>query len=321
MEGSILVTGASGLIGSAFVELLLESGVSVVAAGRNVEKLQKRFGKRNGLAFLAYDATKSNDLDIAVDYVVIAASPASPNLYVEKPVDVMLANTMGVNELLAYSVRKKVRKVVYVSSSEVYGKLTPPATGFREDQFGEIDLANPRNCYAESKRAAELLCVSYAKQYGLNVSIVRPGHVYGPTATAADMRVSSLWPRMAIRGEDIVMKSEGKQLRSYVHCHDCATAIMTVLLKGEPGMAYNVSNRRSVVTIHQLAEAICNEGKVRLRMELPAEKERAAFNPMMNSSLDATRLEALGWTAKYDFEAGVRETIERMRNRWRYEKH
>lgn len=310
---TVLVTGASGLIGTAVVEELLARDARVVATGRSVERLRERFGDREGVSFLQYDATKHNNFCFSVDYMIIAASPASPNLFVSRPVDVMLVNTLAVNELLEYAVGMKVSKIVYVSSSEVYGRLIPPETGFTEKHFGEIDISNPRSSYAEAKRAAELLCVSYAKQYGLDVSIVRPGHIYGPTSTVNDRRVSSLWPRMAARGEDIVMKSDGAQLRSYVHCRDCATAIVRVLECGEPAEAYNISNRNSVVTIRELADVICRVAGVRLRVEVPSERESAVFNPMLNSSLDASKLESLGWSAQYDIKAGIEDTLANMR--------
>lgn len=312
---TVLVTGASGLIGAAVVDALLTSGAKVIAAGRSISRLKEKLGDRDGLSFLEYDATRQNEFSFIVDAMVLAASPASPDLFISKPVDVMLANTVAVNELLDYAVRTKVSKVVYVSSSEVYGKMTPPETGFTEEHFGEIDISNPRNSYSESKRAAELLCVSYAKQYGLDVSIVRPGHIYGPTAAKTDKRVSSLWPRMAANGEDIVMKSDGAQLRSYVHCADCASAILTVLQKGRPAEAYNISNRDSVVTIRQLAEVICKSAGVQLRMEIPSEGEKKAFNPMSNSSLDAWKLEALGWSARYGIESGVADTINEFKGK------
>lgn len=312
---TVLVTGASGLIGAAVVEALLASGSKVLAAGRSISRLKEKLGDYDGLSFLEYDATRHNEFSFVVDCMVLAASPASPDLFVSKPVDVMLANTVAVNELLGYAVQTKVSKIVYVSSSEVYGKMTPPGMGFTEEHFGEIDISNPRNSYSESKRAAELLCVSYAKQYGLDVSIVRPGHIYGPTATKADKRVSSLWPQMAAGGEDIVMKSDGAQLRSYVHCADCASAILTVLQRGRPAEAYNISNRDSVVTIRQLAEVICKLAGVQLRMELPSEGEKKAFNQMVNSSLNASKLEALGWSARYGIEAGVADMLKTIKRK------
>ena len=312
---TVFVTGASGLIGSSVVKVLLDAGANVIAAGRSVERLQGKLGEIPGLSFSQYDATRRNVFTFKADCMVIAASPASPDLFLSKPVDLMLANTVAVCELLDYAIKARIGKVVYVSSSEVYGKMEPPATGFTEDHFGEIDLANPRNCYAESKRAAELLCVSYASQYGLDVSIVRPGHVYGPTATDNDKRVSSLWPRMAAKGEDIVMKSDGAQLRSYVYCHDCATAILTVIQKGAPAKAYNISNRDSVVSIRTLAETICRIANVKLRMEVPSDSEKKRFNPMAISSLDASALEDLGWRAEYDIERGLSEHLSVLNQR------
>ena len=312
---SVAITGASGLIGRAVAELVLDCGADVIAAGRDIERMKERLGLHRGLSFVEYDATRLNDLTFRADYLVIAASPSSPDLYVSTPVDVIRANTSAVDELLRHAASCGIRRTVFVSSSEVYGRMAPPATGFTEDRFGEVDISNPRNCYAEAKRMAELLCVSYARQYGLDVSIVRPGHVYGPTATERDMRVASLWTRMAARGEDITMKSEGRQLRSYVHGYDCATAILTVLLRGKTATAYNVSNRKSVVTVRQLAEEICRFSGVTLRTETPSAADRSAFNPMDNSSLDATRLEDLGWSARFDLATGLADTIKRFRVR------
>lgn len=306
-----LVTGASGLIGRALVEFLLERGDLVIAAARSSAKLAP-YEKLTRFRLLPYDATQPFGFDEQVDVVVHAASPASPSLFVGKPVETMMANIFGVDQILKYAVRRPC-KVVYVSSSEVYGKAAPRTNGFKEEDAGPVEILNPRSSYPMGKRAAETLCASYALEYGVDVSIVRPGHIYGPTASESDGRVSSLWPRMAARGEDIVMKSDGAQVRSYTYSKDCASAIVAVALCGKSGEAYNIANPNVACSIRELAETIATVAGVSLRVELPTGADIAAFNPMNNSCLDSSKLEELGWHAEYDIKQGVKETMELVR--------
>lgn len=316
----ILITGATGLIGSAIVDILIGcnlrhgADITIYAAGRSEAKLLHRFahGVDHGLVPVKYDATRELEFDFPVDYIIHGASNASPDKYVSEPVDTLLANIFGVHNLLAYAVRAQAKKVVYISSSEVYGQLSL-GQPMREDQYGDVDILSLRASYPMGKRGAETMCVSYAAQYGIPVSIVRPGHIYGPTAQTSDNRVSSLFARQAAAGENIVMKSAGTQLRSYCHCVDCATAILKVLTAGESGQAYNISNRDSVITIRRMAEILAQSAGVELIMELPTEAEKAAFNPMDNSSLNSEKLEALGWQGQMDAQTGLSRTVQILR--------
>ena len=176
-----------------------------------------------------------------------------------------------------------------------------------------MDILAVRSAYPMGKRAAETLCVGYASQYGVDVSIVRPGHIYGPTAQNSDNRVSSAFARQAAKGENIVMKSAGTQMRSYCHCIDCATATLAVLTRGQSGQAYNISNKNSIITIRQMAEMIARHASVELIMDLPSDAEKAAFNPMDNSSLNSEKLESLGWQGQFDAETGFDHTIRTLK--------
>lgn len=316
---TVLITGASGLIGSALVEYLASQRgkngrpVMIYAAGRNVHALELKFDDR--VKCVTYDALKPIDFDFDVDVAIHAASPASPELFVGKPVETMWANVFGIHELLEYARRVNARKVVYVSSSEVYGKAASRETGFREEDYGFVDLLDARASYPMGKRAAETLCVSYAKEYGVNVSIVRPGHIYGPTASPNDRRVSSAFAWAAARGEPIVLKSSGTSRRSYTHADDCASAIMAVVEKGLVGEAYNIANRQGECTIRQMAEIMADEGGAKLRIDAPDLVEAAAFNPMDNSCLDPSKLESLGWRGQIPYEEGFRQTVRMLRSR------
>lgn len=310
----VLVTGAGGLIGSAVVDLLVTAGCECVyAAGRDINRVRMRFGEwGKAVRVVHYEATCHLEFAEQVDWVVHAASPAAPGDFMSVPVDTLVSNVAGVRDLVDYAVRHQVRKVVYVSSSEVYG-ITHSDVPLTEDAYGVVDPVNPRSCYAEAKRAAEALCVAAYRQMGIDVSIVRPGHIYGPTAKPTDGRVSSLFAYQAARGQDLTLKSDGAQIRSYCHCFDCASAILFVAAFGQAAQAYNVSNRDSVLSIRQMVEILARAGGVQVRFDIPKDEERQRFNPMSNSSLNAEKLERLGWRGQITADVGLSETVQILR--------
>lgn len=310
----VLITGATGMICSSIVEILnylnreFHAGIEIILAGRSQERLKKRFPKGFEYKFIFYDATKISRLDVDIDFIIHGASNANPEAYAKEPVETMLGNIIGINSLLELAKEKKAR-LLYISSSEVYGNKNDNYP-YHEEDYGFIDILNPRACYPNGKRTAETLCIAYGVEYGVDTVIVRPGHIYGPTITASDTRASAQFTRNVLQGEDIIMKSAGMQLRSYCYTLDCASAILTVLLKGEKGNAYNISNKDSVVTIRELAETLVSYGGTKIVFENPSDEENKSYNLMSNSSLDSRKLEALGWSARFDLKNGVRRTIE-----------
>ena len=314
----ILVTGSTGLICSAVIDLLIRwneknnEKIIIAAAGREKRKIESRFGRfleKEWFDFAEYDATKELHFDgFRYDFIIHGAGNAAPGNIAAEPVETMVSNFIGLKNLLDYALKEGTERVLYISSSEVYGKKENNEP-FSEEEYGFVDILNPRNSYSVGKRAAETLCVSYGKEYGVNSVIVRPGHIYGPTATPTDNRVSSAWVYDVAKGKNIVMKSEGNQIRSYCHCLDCATAILTVLLKGESLKAYNISNPESVITIKQMAEILTRVSGTGLLFELPTEAEKSGFNPMNNSSLDSISLRSLGWNGIFDAARGFDHTF------------
>ena len=318
-DKSILITGANGLICSSIVDILIRcnetknSRVCVLAAARSEDKIRARFGeftKKPYFHYIPYDATRSELLlEDRADYIIHGASNASPNHIVKEPVETMMSNFNGLLSLLAYGAGHGTKRLLLISSSEVYGKKEGNDP-YHVDEYGYIDLLNSRNSYSVGKRAAETLCVSYSDEYGIETVIVRPGHIYGPTAAESDNRVSSQWPYAVARGENIIMKSDGFQLRSYCYCLDCASAILYVLLNGDNRHAYNISNPDSVITIKQMAEILAGCAGAELRMELPTVEEKKGFNPMSNSSLDASGLLNMGWKGNFDAKTGFSHTVQ-----------
>ena len=320
LEGkSVLITGAAGLICSSLVDIFFRYNdthakkIKILAAGRWIEEMSVRFGNqinRTDFLFIKYDASKfDNYIGVQADYIIHGASNASPDLIVKEPVETMLSNFLGIKCLLDYAKDCGTKRILYISSSEVYGKKKDNEP-YKEGEYGYIDLLNSRNSYSVGKRAAETLCASYAEEYGVESVIVRPGHIYGPTASPNDNRVSSAWAYAVARGEDIIMKSDGSQIRSYCFCLDCASAILKVLLFGKNQHAYNISNPDSIITVRELAEILTDYAGVNLKMELPSEKEKKSFNPMSNSSLEAKNLLKLGWEGCFPAKEGLEHTVE-----------
>ncbi len=317
-EKNVLITGAAGLICSAVVDLLIRynentaNPIQIYAAGRNEQKMKDRFGgyfDAPFFHFVPYDSSAmDNQFSFKADYIVHGAANSSPKKIVKEPVETMLGNFIGVKNLLDYAKETGAKRLLYISSSEVYGKKER-AEAAKETDYGYVDLLAPRSSYPIGKQASETLCISYVDEYDMDTVIVRPGHIYGPTANKTDDHVSSAWAYDVAGGKDIVMKSDGSQIRSYVHCLDCASAILKVLLCGEKGHAYNISNPNSVITIREMAQIMCNAGGVTLRMETASAEERKGFNPMSNSSLDSTSLVNLGWKGCFDAETGIEHTV------------
>lgn len=317
---SVLITGATGLIGSAVTDLLLRfnrrggTPVRIYAAGRSAARAEARFGSRfrqSDFIFVPFDAALTDNRPFPpCDYMIHGAGNATPAGMMAEPVETMLSNIIGLSGLLAQA--RQTRRTLFISSSEIYGRRDHPGPA-RENDCGYIDPLQPRSAYPMAKRAAETLCAAYAQEYSARCVIARPGHIYGPTASANDSRVSSLWAHAAAKGEDIIMKSEGNQRRSYCYCLDCASALLTILLKGDSGSAYNISHPDSVITIKEMANLLARAGGVQVLSQPPTRQERQAFNPMTDSSLDSTRLASLGWRGMFDADRGFAHTVAILR--------
>lgn len=307
LEGkNILVTGATGLIGGCLVEVLMahEGNLHVYAAGRNEERARLRFSAYAAnprFHFLRYDVSEPLLSDIRFHFIVHAASGAAPAAFATQPVEVVKANILGVANLMDYGLCHSMERMLYVSTGEVYGEGgatldTPDGKAFTETDSGYVDCATRRACYPSSKRAAETLCIAYGAEYGADVVIARPCHVYGPNFTESDNRVYAQFFRNIQRGEDIVMKSDGSQFRSWCYVVDCVRALLYILLKGGNGEAYNIADEGSNVTIRQLAEMIAKAGGRKVVIKKPDNNESSGYNVVTKSIFSTRKLQGLGWS-------------------------
>lgn len=319
-DKKILITGATGMVCSSVIDVIAwlnhnyNAKIHLTLAGRSKEKIADRFQDvlaENEYQYIEYDATKDQKIELKTNYIIHGASNANPAIYAKEPAETLLGNIVGLKSILEVAKNNQDARILYISSSEIYGNRKSHLNEFyKENEYGYIDILNPRACYPIGKRAAETLCACYLQEYNVDYVTVRLGHIYGPSITFTDTRASATFTKDAAVGRDIVMKSAGEQLRSYCYTLDCASAILTVLINGKCGEAYNISNKDSVASIRELAEALARAGGVKLRFEIPSSMEQRSYNLMNNSALNADKLEQLGWKAIFSLEDGARRTLK-----------
>lgn len=315
---SVLVTGATGLIASCLTDSLMwlnrekKYGMQIYAMCRNEARAKQRFAEYSGdssLHILIQDVADTTKCIEPADYIIQAASSADPKAFSVDPTGVMLANLQGTSHLLEQAKLHGCKKFLYVSSGEIYGTANAVESGFTEDTIGMVQTMDRRSCYPESKRAAETLCVSYGEQYGIDVTVVRPCHTYGPTITETNSRADAQFLRKALKGEDIVMKSEGLQRRSYCYVFDAVAGMFAALLCGEANEVYNIANKNSVTTVRGFAEELAHSAGVCIRFELPDQTEARGYSKINHAVLDAEKLEQLGWKPQYSLQEGIRDML------------
>lgn len=314
----ILLTGVTGMIGTALVRMLMDynkayhSNIQVTGISRNRERAKERLSEYMRLPEFSYVAADINEplSDLgSFDYVIHAASNTHPKQYATDPIGTITANVWGTKNLLDYVAEHKCGRFIFLSSVEVYGENRGDTDTFKEDYLGYIDCNTLRSGYPESKRLGESLCNAYAKQYGIDFVIPRLSRVYGPGLLDTDSKALSQFIQRAAVGENIVLKSKGDQLYSYTYEEDCAEAIMILMLQGETGQAYNVSDPESVLTLAELAKILAELAGTKVIFELPDAVEQAGYSTATKAVLDASRLEALGWRAKVHISEGLKRAV------------
>ena len=321
LEGkTVFVTGATGFIGSYIVCALMErvrtygADIHVVAMVRSVARAEAKFADYADLGRIDYvegDVMEPVDTDISADYIIHCASNAAPDLYAKDPVGTMQINFFGTTHVLDYAKRCGCRKFLYVSTIEVYGKTENLET-IGEEDFGYISSSNVRSCYPESKKCCENLTICYGQQYDLPVCVGRLSYIYGAGMSKTDSKVCAMFARQVAAGKDIVLKSDGRQLRSYTYVSDAVTGLLTVLLEGENGGCYNIASSASRITIADMAHRSCElfpEKGAKVVFDLPGDYEKRSFSFIANAVMDSGRLEGLGWHSCVSLDEGLRYAV------------
>lgn len=311
----LLITGATGLIGTQLVDALMLLGdVDVFVVGRTIEKAKKRFGEYSDIPcfhFIEHQVTEPFD-NINVDYIIPMASTTHPLAYSKYPVETMLVNLKGAEYALDLA-KMCGAKVVYPSSVEIYGSARDNDM-FTEDYTGKLNLSNSRSCYNESKRSSEALCQSYASEFNVKVVIARLSRVFGPSVLQTDTKASSQFINKALAHEDIVLKSKGEQFFSYTYVADAVSALLYIMLHGENAKAYNISNEKCNVHLKDLAQACADYAGTKVIFDLPSETEAKGYSIAVNAILDNNRLLKLGWKPQYGFKNAITRTLDIIRN-------
>lgn len=317
LEGkTVLISGASGVLPAYMVETLLylneKSGgtkIKVIGLVRNRERALDRFTHyktRDDLELLVQDVCDVVSLETKIDYIIHAASQASPKYYGKDPVGTLSPNVLGTHNLLGLARREKVRSFLFFSSGAVYGRIDPFRMPIKENSFGYVDPLDMRSCYAESKRMGETMCASWYRQYGVPAKIVRPFHTYGPGMRLDDGRVFADFVADIVHNRDIVIKSDGSASRPFCYLSDAVVGFFTVLFKGESGEAYNVGNDQAEISIQDLAKllvALFPEKKLEVRIEGYQE------TPVNRVFPDISKIRGLGWEPVISLEQGFLRTV------------
>ncbi|MCD7765209.1 MAG: NAD-dependent epimerase/dehydratase family protein [Lachnospiraceae bacterium] len=327
----VLVTGATGLIGSLLARGLICASVKrslavrVTALVRNPEKGKAVLGAflEDGLELAKGDILSPVTVDGEVDFIFHCASVTASKDFVDRPVETIQTTLKGTEHLLELAREKNVQSMVYLSSMEIYG--TPDMQSYekipadpvqtaavmREDTYGNIDPLKVRSSYSEGKRMAEGLCAAYAHEYGVPVKTARLAQTFGAGIPKTENRVFAQFARSILNGEDIVLHTDGSKAHCYCYTTDAVLGLLTVLLRGENGQAYNISNEETYSTIRGMAQMLILNHPLsgsRLVFDIPEDAGQYGYAPTSRMLICSEKLRKLGWKA----EVGLPEMFERL---------
>ncbi|MDE6054635.1 MAG: NAD-dependent epimerase/dehydratase family protein [Lachnospiraceae bacterium] len=317
---NILITGARGMLGSMFVDAIMfanwqyGTNCKVYAVVRNEAAAKIRFEKYMTAPLFRLIVTDINqeiidNIEGEVEYIVHGASNTHPLLYSRKPIETILTNVVGTNHLLEFAITHYCKRFLFLSSVEIYGENKGICERFKESDCGYIDSNTLRAGYPEGKRAGEALCQAYAKEYGLQSVILRLARCYGPGILENDSKALSQFLHRADAHEDIVLKSKGSQIFSYVYQADAVDALCFFLRNGIAGEAYNITGIDSDVTLRELAEYIAGVSGVSVVYELPSSEETTGYSTASRALLDGEKAKEAGWISRYRIQEGIRKCL------------
>jgi len=324
LEGkNILITGANGMLPSYIVETILflnstrfKKKARIFAVVRNFEKAKNRFSNylnRSDLNFVIQDIREPLTLTDNIDYLIHAASVASPKHYGSDPVGTLIPNSIGTFNCLEFARKNATKSFLFFSSGEVYGDVENVNKPINEKLFGKIDPTMLRSCYSESKRMGETMCIAWYKQYGIPTKIVRPFHTYGPHMQLDDGRVFADFVSDIVHKKDLLLKSDGSAKRTFCYLSDATIAFFMVLLKGQSGEAYNVGgNEKFEMSVLGLAQTLVDlfpEYNLKI-IKNKDHSDLGYIKSEINRLIpDISKIQKLGWTPRISISDGFQRTV------------
>ena len=320
-DKSIMITGATGMIFSLFIDVLMykneNEGLNcrIYPISRSMNKIEDRFpGYMENELFIPVITDIGRELslpdDIRIDYFIHGASNTHPLAYSTDPIGTITTNIVVLEKLLSALSERDIKRFVFLSSVEIYGENRGDTDRFSEDYCGYIDCNTMRAGYPESKRCGEALCQAYIKQKGMDIVIPRLSRVYGPTMLSSDTKAISQFIKNGVSENDIVLKSKGDQLYSYSYAADAVSGVFYVMIYGTKGEAYNICDPSSDITLKDLAGLIADHAGTKVIFDLPDETEKAGYSTATKATLDPSKLLNLGWKPMFPIKEALPRTID-----------
>ncbi len=319
-NSTVLITGASGLIGAQLVRALAccnrlkNINIKILAMVRNKNKAKLIYGdllNRDVIQLVLADITTEFDIEGPVDYIFHCASVTTSKVMVEKPVETIITSIVGTNNILKLAKDKRTKSVVYVSSMEMYGTFTDCSQKVNEDMLGYINPLKLRSNYPESKRMCENMCKAYLSEYEVPVKIARLAQTFGAGILPGENRVFAQFARAVLNGENIVLNTYGRSEGNYCYTSDAIRALIILLIKGKNGEAYNISNEDTHTTISEMAEMVVRkiaEGNIKVEYNIP-ESNIFGYAEDTKMLLDSSKIRSLGWNPEINLETAYRRLI------------
>ncbi len=324
-DKTVLISGASGLIGSFLVDVLMFRNINnsmnckIFALGRNEERAHERFidyWDKDEFKFIAHDVNEpfKNFTNTNFDYIFHLASNTHPKFYSLYPVETIITNILGLNNLLNLAVKNNTKRFLFTSSVEVYGESRGDTEFFDENYCGCINISKARSGYNESKRCGETLCLSYLQQYGLDVVIPRLPRTYGATMLNDDSKATAQFFKKALAHEDIILKSDGKQFFSFMYVADAVSGILKIFFNGATGEAYNIADEKSDIMLKDFAKLVADYANQKVIFDIPDAIEKAGYSMSTKARLNSSKLKMLGWKSYFDIQTGIKRTLDILSN-------
>ena len=323
-HASIFITGATGQIGSLLTKLFLYyrksrgTDTNIIIFARNEEKVNALFGDAVGEDYFSVvygDIVDQIILSKDVDYIFHCASVTTSKFMVEHPVELIRIGVFGTENVMELARAKQVKKVVYFSSMEAFGQTREEDNPITEEKLGYIDCLSVRSSYSEGKRMCECLCASYAKEYGVPVTIARLGLIFGAGVSRNESRVFASFARSVLAGEDIVLHTAGNSVGNYCYTKDALGGLLCLALKGKVSEAYTIVNENTVMRVKEMAQVVIDavgSGKEKLTFDIPEDALTFGYAPDTNMRLSSAKLRGLGWKPTVD----LKEMYQRMCKSW-----
>ena len=303
----ILVTGATGLIGSMFIKLLILDNeaygldIQVIGHVRSHNKAQAILGDYLDNDSITLIDGSLESIDVPCDYILHGAAPTQSKFFMEHPVETIRTSIHGTEAMLELGRHKTVKKLVYLSSMEQYGVPYESGQVMTEERLGYLDHLNVRSSYSESKRLCECYCKSYAVEFGVPAVIARLAQTFGPGVPVSDNRVFMQFTKSALKNENIVLHTKGDSMSNYCYITDALTGILTLMKDGEAGEAYNVCHdeeTRSIASIAHLVATHVSHDKSEVIFDIPEDVQGLGYAPTVHMFLSSKKLKSLGWQPK-----------------------